>query len=150
MKPLKAARDALNGWDPTGGAAIQPGKDHQPVDLFKAGGEGDRKALLLHQVNHKKGSERIWTGGASAFVLLALVAVAVWGYDQYRQKNDYNVFFAEPVSQDVLQAIDHVETIEADLAKAMVADSPQQNLVLYSDVEQAFSAQEKPLSPYPT
>ena len=42
------------------------------------------------------------------------------------------------------ELIDHVETIEADLAKTMVADSPQQNLVLFSDVwRQAFSAQEK-------
>ncbi|HOC08756.1 MAG TPA: germination protein YpeB, partial [Bacillota bacterium] len=77
-------------------------------------------------------------------LLLALVAVAVWGYDQYRQKNDYNVFLQNQYHRMFYELIDHVETIEADLAKAMVADSPQQNLVLYSDVwRQAFSAQEK-------
>ncbi|HZX46586.1 MAG TPA: germination protein YpeB [Clostridia bacterium] len=77
-------------------------------------------------------------------LLLALVAVGVWGYDQYRQKNDYHVFLQNQYHRMFYELIDHVETIEADLAKAMVVDSPQQNLVLYSDVwRQAFSAQEK-------
>ena len=82
---------------------------------------------------------------AVTFVLLvALVAVGIWGYDQYRQKNDYHVFLQNQYHRMFYELIDHVETIEADLAKAMVADSPQQNLVLFSDVwRQAFSAQEK-------
>ena len=64
---------------------------------------------------------------AVTFVLLvALVAVGVWGYDQYRQKNDYHVFLQNQYHRMFYELIDHVETIEADLAKAMVADSPQQ------------------------
>lgn len=77
-------------------------------------------------------------------LLVALLATGMWGYDQYRQKTDYHVYLQNQYHRMFYELIDHVETIEVDLAKAMVADSPRQNMLLFSDVwRQAFSAQEK-------
>jgi germination protein YpeB len=77
-------------------------------------------------------------------LLVALLATGIWGYDQYRQKTDYHIYLQNQYHRMFYELIDHVETIEADLAKSMVADSPRQNLLLFSDVwRQAFSAQEK-------
>lgn len=77
-------------------------------------------------------------------LLVALLATGIWGYDQYRQKTDYNIYLQNQYHRMFYELIDHVETIEADLAKTMVADSPRQNTILFSDVwRQAFSAQEK-------
>lgn len=77
-------------------------------------------------------------------LVAALLITGIWGYDQRRQRNDYQIFLQNQYHRMFYELIDHVETIEADLAKSMVADSPQLSLVLFSDVwRQAFSAQEK-------
>jgi len=77
-------------------------------------------------------------------LLVALLATGIWGFDQYRQKRDYHVYLQNQYHRMFYELIDHVETIEVDLAKTMVADSPRQNMLLFSDVwRQAFSAQEK-------
>ena len=76
-------------------------------------------------------------------LLLALVAVAVWGYDQYRQKNDYNVFLQNQYHRMFYELIDHVETIEADLARPWLRIRRSRTwfyIRMYGD--KAFSAQE--------
>jgi len=77
-------------------------------------------------------------------LLVALLVTGIWGIDQYRQKKNYHVYLQNQYHRMFYELIDHVETIEVDLAKTMVADSPRQNMLLFSDVwRQAFSAQEK-------
>ncbi len=77
-------------------------------------------------------------------LLIALLAAGIWGYDQYRQKTGYHVYLQNQYHRMFYELIDHVETIEVNLAKTMVTDSPRQSTLLFSDVwRQAFSAQEK-------
>ncbi len=77
-------------------------------------------------------------------LIAALLITGLWGLDQYRQKTNYRISLQNQYHRMFYDLIDHVETIEADLAKSMVADSPWANLSLFSDVwHQAFSAQEK-------
>lgn len=77
-------------------------------------------------------------------LLVALLATGVWGYNQYIQKREYRIFLQNQYNRMFYDLIDHVETIEVDLAKSMVTASPKQSLILFSDVwRQAFSAQEK-------
>jgi spore germination protein len=81
-----------------------------------------------------------------ALILLAgaLAMTGLWGYDQYQQKREYNIFLRNQYNRMFYDLIDHVETIEVDLAKSMVTASPKQSLILFSDVwRQSFSAQEK-------
>ncbi|MDI6705146.1 MAG: germination protein YpeB [Bacillota bacterium] len=79
-----------------------------------------------------------------ALLILGLAASGAWGYSQYTQKQEYRIFLQNQYNRMFYDLIDHVETIEVDLAKTMVTASPSQSLILFSDIwRQSLSAQEK-------
>ncbi|KXG76199.1 germination protein YpeB [Thermotalea metallivorans] len=75
---------------------------------------------------------------------LALVLTGVWGYSQYREKNDYYIFLNNQFQRMYYDLMGSVESITSDLSKLMVSSQKRENMVLYANIWQnAYNAQEK-------
>lgn len=89
-------------------------------------------------MNIKK--ERLLPG----LLLFAFLITGIWGINQYLQKLQYHVYMQNQYQRMFYELIGHVENIQVDLAKTQIASSPEQNIVLLSDIwKQSFAAQEK-------
>ncbi|QXM06781.1 germination protein YpeB [Crassaminicella indica] len=75
---------------------------------------------------------------------LALVGTGIWGYNQYKEKNDYYTFLDNQFQRMYYDLMGSVETITTDLSKLMVSSQKKENVLLYSNIWQnAYNAQEK-------
>jgi len=77
-------------------------------------------------------------------LVLALIATGVWGYNQYRDKNDYRNALNNEYQRLFYDTKAHVENVQVSLSKALLADSKEQNVLLLSGImQQAYLAQDK-------
>ncbi|KAB3535304.1 germination protein YpeB [Alkaliphilus pronyensis] len=77
-------------------------------------------------------------------LLVALIAVGVWGYNQQQQKNDYHIYLDTQFQRQFYDLIGHVENVQVDLSKAMLSGSSNDMVrFLNNTVNQSYLAQEK-------
>ncbi|TCO78742.1 germination protein YpeB [Marinisporobacter balticus] len=75
---------------------------------------------------------------------VALLTTGIWGYNQYKEKNEYYIFLDNQFQRMYYDLTGSVETITTDLSKLMVSSQTKENIVLYSNIWQnAYNAQEK-------
>lgn len=75
---------------------------------------------------------------------IALVITGVWGYTQYREKNDYKVMLNNQFQRMFYDMKDHVETVQTSISKALLSESRENNILLLSQIwQQALYAEEK-------
>lgn len=76
---------------------------------------------------------------AALAVMLVLIAVAIY---QYWDKMFYYRYLEGQYQRSFYELVDHVQSVQSNLAKLMVADSTTQNINLLSDTwRQAYAAQ---------
>ncbi|MCT4607126.1 MAG: germination protein YpeB [Marinisporobacter sp.] len=77
-------------------------------------------------------------------LVVALIGTSLWGYNQYKEKNEYYTFLDNQFQRMYYDLMGSVETITTDLSKLMVASQKKENVLLYSNIWQnAYNAQEK-------
>ncbi|TCO74579.1 germination protein YpeB [Marinisporobacter balticus] len=81
-------------------------------------------------------------------VFLALVVsclgTGIWGYTQYQQNREHNVFLENQFQRMFHDMVVDVENIQVNLSKIRVTGSPKQNVLLFSDTRYlCYDAQEK-------
>ncbi|WIF96009.1 germination protein YpeB [Caminicella sporogenes] len=82
--------------------------------------------------------------GIIIILVLALIATGIWGYWQYKEKNDYYTFLDNQFQRMFYDFIGSVETISTDISKLLVSSQDKENIVLYSNIlMNAYNAQEK-------
>jgi spore germination protein len=67
-------------------------------------------------------------------LLLGLVAVAAWGYSQYQAKRQWEINAENQYQRAFVELTTHVNNLEADLSKSLIAASFRQNIRLLTDV----------------
>lgn len=86
--------------------------------------------------------KRPWQVATIALAILT-VGVGYLGYSQYLQKKLLQTHLANRNQKAFYEMTDHVQYMEVLMAKGMVANSPRQNILLFSDLwQQANAAQE--------
>ncbi len=82
--------------------------------------------------------------GIIVLLTVALIGTSYWGYN-HREENHQTQIKLENQFQRMFHVmITDVENIQANLGKVMVTGSPQQNVLLFSDISQlCYDAQEK-------
>lgn len=84
--------------------------------------------------------KRYWPGLVLSGLL---VASSIWGYTQYQKATQLNNFVENNYQRSFYELVASVENIDVLVSKGLVSTSPQQNVLLFSDVwRQAFLAQE--------
>lgn len=79
-----------------------------------------------------------------AILVIALVATGVWGYNQYKMKNNYEIALNNHYQMLFYDLKDHVENVQVNLSKALLSGSKEQNVLLLSQImQQAYMAEEK-------
>jgi len=77
-------------------------------------------------------------------VVVALVVTGVWGYNQRRGKMAYQIYLQNQYQREFYEVIDEVENIQVNLGKSIIAGTPKQKALLFSDIrQQSFVAQDK-------
>lgn len=75
---------------------------------------------------------------------LLLVVALVWGYNQYQVRKQHEIALENHYQRLFFDVKKHVENVQVNLSKALVADSKEQNIVLFSQImNEAFSAKDK-------
>lgn len=75
---------------------------------------------------------------------LLLVVALVWGYNQYQIKKQHEIALENHYQRLFFDVKKHVENVQINLSKALVSDSKEQNIVLFSQImNEAFSAKDK-------
>lgn len=75
---------------------------------------------------------------------LALVLSLVWGYSEYRMKNEMGVALENHYQRLFFDVKKHVENVQVNLSKAMASKSNDQNVLLLSQImNEAYFAQDK-------
>lgn len=86
--------------------------------------------------------KRPWQVATIALAVLT-VGIGYLGYSQYLQKKLLQTHLANRNQKAFFEMVDHTQNMEVLLAKGMVANSPRQNILLFSDIwQQANAAQE--------
>lgn len=81
---------------------------------------------------------------APSVLSLLLVASLVWGYNQYVIKNKYEVALENQYQRLLYDVKKHVENTQVGISKALVAASPERNILLFSQImSDAQFAQDK-------
>ncbi|WMM24354.1 germination protein YpeB [Tissierella sp. MB52-C2] len=81
---------------------------------------------------------------APALLSLLLVAALVWGYNQNQSRISYETALENTYQRLFFDIKKHVENVQVNLSKALVASSKEQNVVLFSQImNEAFFAKEK-------
>lgn len=79
-----------------------------------------------------------------AVLVLLLVASVAWGYEQLNVKENYEVALDNHYQRLFLDVKEHVENVQVDISKALVATTKDRNIVLFTDImNNANSAQDK-------
>lgn len=82
--------------------------------------------------------------GMFVSVLIILVLTFNWGYNQSQDLKQYNVYVENQIQRMFYTMVADVETIQSNLAKAMVTGTPKQNILLFTDLmDKCYDAQEK-------
>lgn len=77
-------------------------------------------------------------------LVVALIAAAVWGYNQYSIKNEFETALNNSYQRLFYDLKAHVDNVQVSLSKVMLADSKEQNVILLSQImQQAYMAEEK-------
>ena len=69
--------------------------------------------------------------------MLAIVvvgAVGYWGYDQYQEKQQLEVYIGNKYQQAFYELVEHVEQLQVLIGKSLVSTSPRQNIMILTDV----------------
>lgn len=81
---------------------------------------------------------------APSILGLALVLSLVWGYNQNQAKMKHEVALENNYQRLFFDVKKHVENVQVNLSKALVADSKDRNIILFSQImNEAFLAQDK-------
>ncbi len=81
---------------------------------------------------------------APALLGLLLIVALVWGYNQYQIKKQHEVALENHYQRLFFDVKKHVENVQVNLSKALVASSKEQNIVLFSQImNEAFFAKDK-------
>lgn len=81
---------------------------------------------------------------APSVLSLLLILSLVWGYNQSQAKGNYEVALENHYQRLFFDVKKHVENVQVNLSKAIVADSKEQNIILFSQImSEAFSAKDK-------
>jgi len=92
---------------------------------------------------------------APGILTLLLMVSVVWGYNQYNIKTQHEVALENNYQRLFFDIKKHVENVQVNLSKALVASSKERNILLFSAImSDANSARDKlgqmPLPPYIT
>ncbi|NBI06232.1 germination protein YpeB [Senegalia massiliensis] len=80
----------------------------------------------------------------SVLLLLALVAVGVWGYNEYKTKNYYKDQLTNQYQRMFYDMKDNIETVQTSLSKSLVSASEEKDVLLLSQIyQQAYFAHDK-------
>lgn len=83
----------------------------------------------------------------AAIALAVLTAgIGFLGYNQYLQKKVLQTHLANRNQKAFYEMVDHVQNMEVLTAKGMVANSPRQNIMLFSDLWQQSNAAQEDLA----
>lgn len=80
---------------------------------------------------------------STVVMLLLLLVVGAWGYNQYLQKVSYHRYLQAQYDRSFYQLVNNVENIETSTGKLMVSSQENTTIPILSDIwRQAFSGQE--------
>lgn len=81
---------------------------------------------------------------APSILSLLLIVALVWGYNQNQIRKQHEIALENHYQNLFFDIKKHVENVQVNLSKAMVASSKEQNIVLFSQImNEAFSAHSK-------
>jgi len=81
---------------------------------------------------------------APSILALALILSLAWGYREYKVRKDMEITLENVYQRLFFDVKKHVENVQANLSKAMVANSSEQNVLLLSQImNEAYFAQDK-------
>ena len=81
---------------------------------------------------------------APSILSLALVLSLIWGYNQTQAKMKYEIALENNYQRLFFDVKKHVENVQVNLSKALVADSKEKNIILFSQImNEAYFAQDK-------
>lgn len=69
--------------------------------------------------------------------MLALVLAGVagyWGYDQYQENEQLQIYIGNTFQQSFYELVDQVEKLQVLMGKGLVSTSPRQNIMILTDV----------------
>ncbi|ACL69068.1 germination protein YpeB [Halothermothrix orenii] len=76
--------------------------------------------------------------------VLVAGAIGYWGYDQYRDRQQLEIYLGNKYQQAFYELVERVEQLQVLLGKTMVSSSPRQNILILTDVwNHATTAQEQ-------
>ncbi len=77
-------------------------------------------------------------------LLLLLIVTGYWGYNQYQEKNQLQVYLGNRYQQAFYELVENVEQIQVLLGKSLVSSSPERNIVTLADIwKKSTDAQEE-------
>jgi len=89
-----------------------------------------------------RSNRRWWI--APSILGLALILSVAWGYREYTVRKDMEVTLENAYQRLFFDVKKHVENVQTNLSKAMVANSREQNVLLLSQImNEAYFAQDK-------
>ena len=81
---------------------------------------------------------------APSILSLALILSLIWGYNQTQAKMKYEIALENNYQRLFFDVKKHVENVQVNLSKALVADSKERNIILFSQImNEAYFAQDK-------
>lgn len=81
---------------------------------------------------------------APSILSLVLVVSLIWGYNQNQSKMKYEIALENNYQRLFFDVKKHVENVQVNLSKALVADSKERNIILFSQImNEAYFAQDK-------
>ncbi len=66
--------------------------------------------------------------------LILVVTIGYWGYGEYRDKQQLEVYMGNKYQQSFYQLLENIEQIQVLLGKALVSSSPNQNILTLNDI----------------
>lgn len=81
---------------------------------------------------------------APSILSLLLIAALVWGYNQFHIRNEYEVALENQYQRLFYDVKKHVENVQVNISKALVASSKERNILIFSEImNDANFAQDK-------
>jgi len=78
-----------------------------------------------------------------AVLAIALILTGIWGFWQYRDKDQYYTFLDNQFQRMFYDLVGNVETISTDISKLLVSSQEKENIALYSNIlMNAYNAQD--------
>ncbi|HHY90214.1 MAG TPA: germination protein YpeB, partial [Clostridiales bacterium] len=75
---------------------------------------------------------------------IVLVGMGMWGFDQYRKNQQYNLYLENQFQRAFYDLLVDIENVQVNLAKLMVSATPKQNVMMLSEIRSlCYDAQEK-------